>query len=384
MYVKEIRRRWFIALLACLMLVIGSLALQGVLAMMADRPMELSSWKTNWTRYSVDRSELQSGGPGKDGIPALLEPRFVTVDQARQWVEDSEPVIHLHIGSRHRAYPLQILIWHEIVNDTVGDIPVAATFCPLCYSGLVFDRRVAERTVTLGVSGFLRHSDMVMYDHQTESLWQQFTGEALIGDLVGHRLRQLPGQIMSFRQFASLAPEGRVLSRETGHRRDYGRNPYRGYDTIESKPFMYQGPYDGRLAPMERVVGVTLGGKSRAYAYRYLNQVHVVNEVWAGQTLAVFWQSGTRSALDQPAIAESRDVGATGVFDRRVGDLVLTFRSQGTHFVDHQTGSTWTLAGRATAGPLAGTQMDRVPHGDYFAFAFLVFYPAAEVASAPQ
>jgi len=180
----------------------------------------------------IELSELMSGGPGKDGIPAIASPRFVSPEEAGRWLKFQEPVISLVVGGAARAYPLQILLWHEIVNDRIGGVPVAVTFCPLCYSAVAFDRRIEGSEYSFGVSGMLRNSDMIMYDRETESLWQQLFGEAIVGDLTGARLMPLPAQIISFRQFSAAYPNGRVLSRDTGYDRPYGRNPYVGYDDI--------------------------------------------------------------------------------------------------------------------------------------------------------
>lgn len=380
---KSVSRPVLVCFLLCVIIVAGISVAETLLAKKADQPIPLLVWKTDWSRFSISRDELQPGGPGKHGIPSIRHPKFVNHTEAASWLEANEPVIYFTHEGIARAYPIQILMWHEIVNDVLDELSVAVTFCPLCHSALVFDRRVMDQTLTFGVSGFLRHSDMVMYDHQTESLWQQFTGEALFGDFVGHSLKHLPAQIISFQQFTDIAPQGQVLSRDTGKDRDYGRNPYTGYDSIDRKPFLFRGPYDERLAPMQRVVGVTQKGKSKAYAYTDLEDQHVINDEWAGKSLAVFWQSGTQSALDQEVIANSRDVGATGVFDRHLGERTLTFhRHNGQQFIDQETNSTWTLTGQAINGPLTGSQLTPIPHGDYFAFAFLVFYPQAEVYKA--
>lgn len=154
-----------------------------------------------------------------------------------------------------RAYPLRILIWHEIVNDVVGSELLAVTFCPLCNAAIAFRRRVGGRVLDFGTTGKLRYSDLVMYDRQTESWWQQMTGEAIVGRLTGTRLEPVPAQMASWRDFAQAHPRGRVLNQDTGYRRLYGRNPYVGYDDVRSSPFLYDGPRDGRLRPMERVDG---------------------------------------------------------------------------------------------------------------------------------
>jgi hypothetical protein len=189
-----------------------------------------AGWKTDFSKRSVSEQEFMSGGPGKDGIPAVDDPKFVAVEDA-DFLEDREPVIELVVEDDARAYPIQILIWHEIVNDVVGGVPVAVTFCPLCNAAIAFDRRLDRQTLDFGTTGNLRSSDLVMYDRQTESWWQQFGGEALVGRLTGASLEQLPSRIVSWADFRREHAGGRVLSRDTGFARPYGENPYVGYDS---------------------------------------------------------------------------------------------------------------------------------------------------------
>jgi hypothetical protein len=343
------------------------------------RQNALPGWKTNTAKRLIELNELQSGGPGPDGIPAIDRPHFVTTRNAKTWLKPNEPVISLVVNSAAKAYPLQILIWHEIVNYDVDALPVTVTFCPLCYSALVFDRRVAGHTYTFGVSGMLRNSDMVMYDRQTQTLWQQFTGQAIVGDLVPKILTQLPSQIISFAQFAEAHPNGLVLSRKTGHSRDYGRNPYAGYDDINNTPFMYHGKTDPRLRPMEKLVAVTIAGQSTAYPYSITSKKRVINDLIANIPLVVFHDSGAVSALDESIIAQSRETGSTGVFSRNLDGRLLTFAYNGTAFTDTETKTTWLITGRAIAGPLKGRNLTPLPHGDYFAFAYLAFKPNTKI-----
>jgi hypothetical protein len=274
-----------------------------------------------------------------------------------------------------RAYPLQILTWHEIVNDEVGGIPVTVTFCPLCNSAITFDRRLDGVVYDFGTSGNLRNSDLVMWDRQTESWWQQFTGEAIVGALTGQRLTFLASTIISWEDFKNFHPDGRVLSRDTGFTRNYGQNPYAGYDRVDLPPFLYWGETDGRLLPKERVAAVTVGEVDAAFPFSTLEQERVVNYTVGDQDLAVFFQPGTQSALDDQLIAQSREIGATAVFDPRVGDRTLTFKIEGDQFVDNETGSTWHLLGTATDGPLSGTTLTPIVHADHFWFAWAAFKP---------
>lgn len=337
-------------------------------------------WKTDFSQHNVPYSEILSGGVPRDGIPPIYKPQFGTVSQADSWLTDKEPVAALEIGSERRAYPLRILIWHEIVNDTISGIPVAITYCPLCNTAVAFDRRVEGKVLTFGVSGLLRHSDLVMWDHETESLWQQATGEGIVGHYTGKLLELLPASIISWRDFKAAYPRGKVLSQETGYRRSYGSNPYSGYDSSR-RPFLFSGKLDPRLPALERVVGLGRGETAIAYPFSALARVGVVNDKVGEQRIVVFYQSGTVSALDDSQIAESRDVGAAAVFSPQVEGKELHFEIRDGLITDRQTGSQWNLAGRATRGPLAGKKLQPVVHGSHFWFAWAAFEPQTRVFS---
>jgi len=334
-----------------------------------------SSWNTNWNRHTIDYGEILSGGPPRDGIPSIDEPKFISPEEAGAWLAAVEPVIALEIDGEARAYPLQVLIWHEIANDVVGDTPVAVTFCPLCNSAIVFDRRFQGQALEFGTSGLLRNSDLIMYDRTTESLWQQFTGEGIVGELAGEQLTFLPSRIISFADFQQAYPDGLVLSRETGFSRSYGQNPYVGYDDINSSPFLYNDPVDERLRPMARVVTVSLADVDVAYPLDILAEVGVIHDRQGEQDLVVFHAPGTASALDGGSIAGSRDVGATGVFDPNLDGQTLTFQRVGTTFVDDQTGSVWNIVGQVIEGPLAGERLTPIISADHFWFSWAAFRP---------
>lgn len=338
-----------------------------------------ANWRTDFSRHTVPLDEIRSGGPPRDGIPPIDHPQFVTLSSANSWLHDREPVIAVQRNGVAKAYPLQILIWHEIVNDTLGDEPIAVTFCPLCNSAVAFQRQLDEHVLDFGTTGRLRHSDLVMWDRQTESWWQQLTGEAIIGTLAGKRLTMIPASLVSYAAFKQTFPDGRVLSQETGFHREYGRNPYRGYDASDSTPFLLSGSPDPRLPPMERVVAITLEGQNKAYPYRVLAEQRVVYDTVGTQTVVVLYNAGTASALDESRIAASRDIGATGVFLPQLDGRAVTLAAQGDAFLDRETQSTWNILGKAIAGPLAGHQLPPVVHGDHFAFAWLVFRPQTQI-----
>jgi hypothetical protein len=340
------------------------------------RQLEFSrDWITDFSRHTIPYEELLPLLPVRDGIIPIDLPTFETLEEASAWLAENEPVIALEIDGDARAYPLQILTWHEIVNDTVSDIPVVVTFCPLCNSALVFDRRLDGEVYDFGTSGWLRHSDLVMWDRNTESLWQQFTGEGIVGELAGEQLDFLPSSIISFADFRDAFPDGTVLSRNTGFGRPYGQNPYPGYDRIGQDPFAFIGVPDRRLAAMERVVTVSLDDLDLAYPLLELLDTGIIQDTQGGQDLVVFHVGGTASALDNAVIFRSEDVGATGVFDPNLNGQKLTFIKDGNAIIDEQSGSTWNIVGQAIEGPLAGEQLTPIVHGDHFWFSWAAFRP---------
>jgi len=212
--------------------------------------------KTESSISSVDFSEILSGGPPRDGIPPIDSPKFVGFAQADDWLNGQEPVILFEHNGSAKIYPLQILMFHEIVNDVVGGVPVAVTFCPLCNASIVYESTVDDVVLDFGTTGRLRNSDLIMYDRQTESWWQQFTGVGIIGQYTDIELTELPSQIVAYDVAKEAFSDATVLSKDTGFLRRYGKNPYRGYDDINSSPFLFRDATDPRLPPMERVLGV--------------------------------------------------------------------------------------------------------------------------------
>lgn len=277
-----------------------------------------SFWRNEWPKTDFSNTtienwvEILSGGPPKDGIPAIMTPTFKPVSE-EQSIAAREPVVTVEIdGAAPRAYPVRYLTWHEIVNDEVAGQPIAVTFCPLCNSAPVFDRRTEAGVLSFGVSGKLRNSDMIMYDHQTESWWQQALGEAVVGDLTGFELAQLPSWMESWQQFSTRNPEGLVMEEPSFNRR-YGANPYRGYDS-SSRPFLYSGenPPHG-IPPLVRVVRVG----DRAWPLTRVREEGSVSE--AG--VRITWEEGQASALDTNQIGDGKEVGTVRVRDASGADV---------------------------------------------------------------
>jgi hypothetical protein len=342
-------------------------------------PFETNGWRTDFTKRIVEWGEIRSGGPPKDGIPSIDEPSFESVAAASHWLSERDPVILFEHNGEVRAYPLAILIWHEIVNDVVGGKPVTITFCPLCNASIVFDRTFQGQVLNFGTTGRLRNSDLVMYDRQTESWWQQFTGEGLVGQFAGEQLTFLGGQVISFGDFAAEFPDGQVLQR-LGTSRSYGINPYTNYDSTEGRPFLYDGELDTRLPSTERVIGVEIDENFMAYPFSKLAEIGVINDELGGKAIVILHKAGTASALDQQVIREGRDVGSIAVFDRELDGRTFTFNANtdGT-FTDTETGSTWNILGEAIAGELKGQQLKRVLSFDHFWFAWSAFYPETRI-----
>jgi len=342
-----------------------------------------AGWKTDFHKHSVPLGEFSSGGPPRDGIAPIDDPKFVGIAAGGRFLSPREPVVAVAAGNKARAYPLQILTWHEIVNDSFGGRPIGVTFCPLCNSSVVFDRRVDGRTLRFGTTGNLRNSDLVMWDDATQSWWQQLTGEAVVGKLTGTKLRLLDSQILSWKDFAARYPGGQVLSKDTGFDRPYGTNPYAGYDDVNSPPFaLDKGKLDDRLPPKLRVSAVTVGRQTIVFPFDRLAKQGVMQGETSGKPVVVFFKPGLVSALDRSKVAAGKDVGTAAAFDRRLAGRTLDFRRAGNSgYRDTQTGSLWDITGRARSGPLAGRQLDPVRHDEQFWFAIAAFYPRARIVA---
>jgi hypothetical protein len=290
-----------------------ALALLTTSAQAQDNRFSRAWPETDFSLVAIDLAEVRSGGPGKDGIPAITAPDFIAAaDETR--LDPREPVLtYVPDDSAARAYPIRYLMWHEIVNDEVDGQPIAVTFCPLCNTGMVFDATVDGQALEFGVSGLLRHSDMIMYDRQTESWWQQAMGEAIVGTQLGERLEQLPAWMESWESFRAAHPDGVVMD-EPDASRAYGRNPYAGYDS-SARPFLYAGedPPHG-IDPLSRVLRVG----NRAWPLDRIARAGRIEE--AG--VVITWEAGQASALDTAEIGAGRDVGNIRVRDGAGADVV--------------------------------------------------------------
>jgi hypothetical protein len=301
-----------------------------------------------------------------DAIPPLSDPEY---DDAAggDWLDEDDAVIGYVAGEAAYAYPFKILNYHEIVNDDLGGFPILVTYCPLCRSGIVYDRRVEGRTLDFGNTSALYESDLVMVDRQTNSYWWQVAGEAIVGTLTGTRLAVVPSMTLTWGAWKGVHPETKVLSRDTGYGRPYESDPFGGYEnTVTAGRFPFpvsDAGKDDRLAAGEEVLGVAVRGESAAYPLGRLGDA-AVNERVGGQPVVVF----------------SSERGPAGAaFSARIEGMTLTFRSEGGAYRDDQTGSTWDFLGRAIAGPLAGSRLDPFPSRHTFWFAYVAAFPETRV-----
>lgn len=286
---------------------------------------------TDFSKASVPFTEIFSGGPPKDGIPSIDDPRFEPATDV-DWIEDLEPVIRLELDGKVKAYPLKILIWHEIVNDTLAGTPVAVTYCPLCNSSIAFDRRFEGEILDFGTTGLLRNSDLVMYDRQSESWWQQFTGEAIVGSHTGKALHMIPSRVEGFAQLKAKHPDAMVLSIPTPARRDYGRNPYEGYDSRSAPYPFFQGDLPADVNPMARVVVIRDGPETHAVLLSHLRDNRSVT---ISKTVEMTWAAGQASVLDSGATRNGRDIGNVTVLKTSGGSGIPIVHDVTFAFVVH-------------------------------------------------
>ena len=383
-------RVWHMGIL--LLIIAGFAAIDARQALPQDespcRPSQLRTvnWSTDFCQSIVDFAEIIVGNPSKNGIPALTDPVMESVDSASEWLSGRSPVIALELAGQARAYPLAILMWHEIANDKIAGIPVAVTFCPLCNSALSFDRRVNGAVLDFGVSGLLRNSDLIMFDRLTESWWQQLTGEGLVGDYAGEVLDIVPSQLIGFGSFAQRHPDGLVLSRDTGYNRQYGINPYSDYDSRPGQPFLFRGEVDARLdSAVDHVLATEIDGIAKAYPFSILRAERVLNDAVGATPVVIFFQGGVASALGDRVIDTARDIGSAGMYRSTLDGRALHFRAnEDGSFSDLETGSIWNAFGEAVDGELKGEQLEWIDAFPHFWFAWAAFHPETEVYGSAQ
>jgi hypothetical protein len=346
--------------------IVFTLVVAGAFVFVSFPPSQGNLGGTQLTNHGVSPEQIVSGGPPPDGIPSIDNPKFVTVANATFLSDDpnyGDWVIGIRYNVEQRAYPLQILVWHEIVNDVVGGTPVAITYCPLCYSTAAFIRAINGTAVQFGTSGKLYNNNLVMYDRLTKSLWSQIWGEAIAGDLKGSKLQKVPIDVIAWGEWKKLYPNTLVLSRQTGYSRPYNDDPYGAYYTTDQIWFPLS-HLDRRLPPKTVVLGLTLGVESKAYPIANL-KAPVVTDSLGGVSI-LLWRIG----------------GDVRFFDPVVAGAPLHFTNANGTLVDSETHSTWNYEGVAISGPLNGKSLLRYSAESAFWFAWAAFYPSTGIYAA--
>lgn len=365
-------RSVFISIIGILILTVG-FALPAHAQTDCTPAIFVSYWRdTDFCQTTIDLADVLQVLP-PDAIRSIDAPGMESLAEAETWLAETSPVIAIEINGDARAYPLAILVFHEIANDVVGETPVAVTYCPLCNSSIVFDRRMPGTVLDFGVSGNLRNSDLIMFDRQTESWWQQFTGESVVGEFAGQLLDIVPSQVIGFGQFKALYPEGQVLERASLNA-PYGQisSSYANYEV----PFLYQGEYDERLPATAHVLATHIDDIAIAYPFTALTNERVVNDTINEEHVVVFWQTGVVAMMDAQIIDNSRDIGTANLYDRRLEDgtiLTFSYESESNSIIDAETASTWSAFGLAIAGELEGTQLRQRIGAPHFWFAWVAF-----------
>jgi Protein of unknown function (DUF3179) len=315
--------------------------------------------------YIVPPDQIISGGPPVDGIPSIDDPKFISVQEADNRLDDSELVLGINISNDVRAYPLQILVWHEIVNDNVGGFPVAVTYCPLCFTNQVFNRTLEDGEILeFGTSGKLFNSNLVMYDRTTKSLWSQAMAQAIVGNLAGVELERIPFDIAYWKEWKQLYSDSKVLSTDTGSTRPYGADPYGDYYTNGDVLFPVSNR-DNRLGLKEIVVGFENNGQYKAYKLQEIENKKVINDKVIGKPVALM-------SL-HPFMIRAYDP----VVDGQV--LKFSYNVKNQNFNDKQTGSLWNFDGKAIDGQMKGKQLTRIPFDEGFWFEWVAFHPKTEL-----
>ena len=336
------------------------------------------AWRTNLDKYIVDPEVVGPGLP-RDSIPPIYEPKFESMSEADAWLDDEDLAGVMTIGGRTKVYPYPILFWHEVVNDRIGNAPVLVTYCPLCDTVIAFDRRVEGEELVFGMSGKLRYENLIMWDHQTESWWQQITGEALVGDLAGEKLEFLPLRTLPWGEARRSIDDALVLSRESTQ--DEGLS---GFYAVKPCPTEYPdegllwtgGPTSETLGSHARVVGLSLP-KAVAYPVLELARLRVVNDVVGTQPVVLIYSV-------EPCVGTVPGLGAmivdaAAVYIPAADGRMLSFYFEGDHILDRETGSTWSQAGLAVNGPLKGRQLEALPHTIAFWAPWVAFHPETEL-----
>ena len=344
-------------------------------------------WNTNFQIASVALAELQTSGLELYRGEPIDRPRYLTATEADAFLDPRDPVVAMSVGSLARAYPLRYLVWSEVVNDMAGGQPLLVTFDPWTNAVQVFERRLLGASTRFDTVDALHQGGRLLWDSLTQSWWRQFTGEAIVGDYTGLRLQPRPSLLLSFQEFRRTFPDGRVLGPESRPERDetsdYDATRYAGFDGRTEPPPFFDGTPDPRLLPTARVLALNLNGQAAAFDFGHLAVQRVLNDEVGGRPVVIFWSPGALSVLDTPRIADAHDVGMAAAHGREVNGRLLTFEFSAGAFRDRETGSIWSLSGRAMSGMLSGAQLPPLVHNTPFWWAWEAHNPKTRLVTNP-
>lgn len=345
-----------------------------------------SDWHTDTSNHIVNYTELTVAAP-KDAVKTLDFPVFITRDDALYNYYDYEPVIMIHINNEARAYPLSVLTLYELANDTIDGVPIMVTYCPMCNSEVVYNREVntpsGTKQLTFGISGLLCHNDMIMFDRETESWWEQIMGNGIAGKYSGTDLEMIPAMLISVYDYFDRFPHGKILSPEymDAYISTHHHRPFHNLEHHNSLIHKYYLPEetDPRLPPLEHVLDVHIENHDRIYPFHALAQQPVVNEIFGDIHIVIFYHGEMVSTLDKDDLSKSKHVGSATAFESRLNGVNYTFQKTGNYFTDDQTHSIWDITGYCKEGVLQGQQLWMLPQSNHFAFAYLAFFPDVEI-----
>ncbi len=341
-------------------------------------------WKTDKSKHIIPLNELIILLK-RDAIKPIDNPVFIDKKEAYKIFFEKEPVIAIEINNIAKGYPLGILNSHEIVNDEIDGIKFTVNYCPLCYTSNIYSRELnyngKKYILDFGTSGMLRKSNLVMWDRQTESWWQQITRKAIVGELSGAVLKQLPSQLISVKQFFKAYPNGKILSPPPMRRKmKYGFNFYYKYDDLKTKkPRLYFDKVDSRLPAMERVIGIESEKSVKAYPYSKLRKEKIIYDKIGNKNIIILYTKGQVSAVDERWIKDSKDVGTATVFLNELAGESMKFKVSDNYFTDIRTNSKWDITGHCFEGKLKGKSLIPLPYSVEFAFAWFAFHPNSSV-----
>ena len=346
---------------------VSSTYLSNTFKLMPGVPLGAAGQQSNSgqeVKHIVPLDQIVSGGPPPDGIPSIDNPKFLSVADANKFLKDSDLVLGITINGQTKAYPLLILVWHEIVNDKVGGVPVAVTYCPLCFTTQVFNRTISGNVVEFGTSGKLYNNNLVMYDRLSGSLWSQALGEGIVGTHAGESLKRFPFDLAYWKDWKQLYPNSVVLSTDTGFTRPYGVDPYGDYYTSDQLFFPISN-LDKRLGLKEMVVGLDNEGQYKAYVLNQIESSKIINDKVGNKSIVLF------SLYPRMIRAYSPIINSKA--------LDFQYNASTNKIIDKQTGSEWNFDGLAVNGQLKGKQLTRLPFDEGFWFSWSAFHPQTRI-----